>query len=138
MAETMDTTTERGAALGTVAVLFALLGVSNLMKPLEMHGAGFVFLGHRLSGTPNMILGPLFGLYLLAYAAGVWRLRQYALPMGRAYAAYVVLNLVLFQIWGPKPPEAGVGFAIFGLVYAVVAIGVSSGAVYLLKQKRLT
>ena len=139
MAETMDLTTERGGALSTFAVLFALLGVSNLLKPLHIgQDTGFVFLGHRLTGTPNAILGPLFGVYLLVYAVRIWGLRRSALPMGIAYACYVVLNLVLFSVWGPKPPDGGTGYQIFGLVYFTIAVGVSWGAVYLLRQKRLT
>ena len=129
-------TPARGRALGVFAVLFGILGVSNLLKPLQLGGAhtGFVFFGHRLAGTANTIAGPLFGLYLLVYAAGVWGLRRYALPMGRVYAAYVVVNLILFSVYEPK--QSGIGFAVFGLVYAAVAIGVSSGAVYLLGQRR--
>jgi hypothetical protein len=125
----------RGRALTTCAVLFAVLAVSNLLKPLRIGAqTGFVLFGHRLDGTANAIAGPLFGIFLAAYAAGVWRMRRYALPMGRLYAAYVIANLILFNVYGAKHP--GVGYALFGLVYAVVAIGVSSGAAYLLAQRR--
>src|SRR5262249_49537628 len=137
MGVTMADTT-RGTGLTVSAVLFAILGVSNLLKPLHIGAdTGFVFFGTRLTGTPNAILGPLFGVYLLLYAYGIWTLRRRALPMGMAYAAYVIVNLVTFQMWGPKPPNAGPGWAIFGLVYAAIAIGVSSGAVYLLKNHDL-
>jgi hypothetical protein len=116
-------------------VLFALLAVSNFLKPLQVGGSqtGFVLFGERLSGLPNAGAGPLFGLYLAVYALGIWRLRRYALPMGYAYAAYVVANLVLFTIRAPQPP--GVGPMIFGLVYSGVAIGVSAGAVMLLRRR---
>ena len=74
-----------------------MLAVSNLLKPLELNPShGFVFFGHRLQGTANVIAGPLFGLYLAAYAAGIWGLRRWALPMGVAYAGYVIANLLSF------------------------------------------
>ena len=127
---------ERGPVLSVCAVLFAVLAISNFLKPLRLGDGniGFVLLGHRLTGTANAIVGPLFGLYLLVYAVGIWRLRRFALPMGYAYAAYVIANLVMFNLFGPTQP--GIGFVIFGLVYAAIAIGVSSGAVYRLAQRK--
>jgi hypothetical protein len=125
----------RDRALTVAAVLFTVLAVSNLLKPLQLGAqTGFVFLGRRLTGTPNAIMGPLFGLYLLVYAAGIWNMRRWALPMGVGYAAYVVLNLALFNVRMPQPP--GVGYKIFGVVYSLIAIGVSAGTVYLLAQRR--
>ena len=122
-------TTTRGRWLTIAAVLFAILGITNLLKPLQVLGdqTGMVFFGERLAGTPNAIAGPAFGVYLLVYAAGIWGLRRFALPMGRLYAAYVVLNLILFNFRTPPPPNAGVGTALFGAVYAVIAIVVSVG-----------
>ncbi|MBI3300768.1 MAG: hypothetical protein HYZ72_01620 [Deltaproteobacteria bacterium] len=126
----------RGQALSIFAVLFALLAASNLLKPFQIGGdqIGFVFFGQRLTGTANAIAGPLFGLYLLVYAIGIWRMKRFALPMGHAYATYVVLNLLLFIGKNPRPP--GVGSLIFGIVYAVVAVGVSCGAAYLLTKRK--
>lgn len=125
---------QRERRLRVFSVLFGILGVSNLMKPLRLGAeTGFVFLGHRLEGTPNAIAGPLFGLYLLVYAIGIWRKRRWAVPMGWAYAAYVVVNLVLFTVYGPGQP--GIGYAIFGLVYAAIAIGVSGGAAMMLSRR---
>ena len=114
------------------AVLFALLAVSNLLKPFQLGDAGLVFFGRKLTGTANMIAGPLFGLYLLVYAFGLWNLKRFALPMGHAYATYVVLNLILFTAKNTPPP--GVGYMIFGIVYSLVAVGVSVGAAYLLTK----
>jgi hypothetical protein len=130
------TTETRGPTLTTFAILFAILGVSNLLKPLQLgRDTGFVFLGERLTGTPNAILGPLFGIFLLVYAAGIWRLRRFALPMGYAYAAYVVVNLIAFSVRGPQPPP-GMSYVVFGIVYALVAIGVSGGAALLLGRRK--
>jgi hypothetical protein len=119
-----------------LAVLFGILALSNFLKPFQFGGeqTGFVFLGRRLSGTANTIVGPLFGLYLLIYAAGMWRMKRYAINMGYGYTAYVVLNLVLFNLRNPAPP--GMGYVLFGIVYSAVAIGVSGGAVYLLTERK--
>ena len=126
----------RGRALSVFAVLFAILAVSNLSKPLQLGGEqiGFIFFGQRLTGTANAIVGPLFGIYLLVYALGIWRMKRFALPMGHAYATYVVLNLILFTAKNPRPP--GVAPVIFGIVYLAVAIGVSGGAAYLLTKHK--
>ncbi len=114
--------------------LFCALAVSNFLKPLELNPHhGFVFLGLRQQGTSNLVLGPLAGLFLAIYGFGVLRQRAFALPLGRVYAAYVILNLVLFTI---RMPDEALGKPIFGLVYSVVAIGVSSGAVWLLGRNR--
>jgi hypothetical protein len=122
--------------LRVAAILFTLLAVSNLLKPFHLWGehTGFVLFGHRLSGTANAIVGPLFGVYQLVYALGCWRQKYFALPMAYAYAAYVIVNLALFV--ASQPPASGVGRMLPGLVYAVVAIGVSSGAAVLLTAYR--
>lgn len=123
---------QRSTALTVFAILFAILGVSNALKPLgASESQGFVLFGERLSGTPNQIAGPLFAIYLWVYAFGIWRLRRWALPMGIAYAAYVIVNLVAFVIRDPNVPPM-----LQMLVYALVAIAGSSGAAYLLWQRR--
>ena len=124
----------RGRALTILAVLFAALAVSNLVKPLELYpDHGFVLLGARLKGLANQIAGPLFGLYLLAYAFGIWGLRRFALPMGIVYALYVTTNLVLFPF--RTPPAAEPRSAAFLVVYVVIALGCSWGAVRLLRAR---
>jgi hypothetical protein len=127
---------QRGRALSIFAVLFALLAISNLLKPFGIEGGetGFVFFGRRLSGTANAVVGPAFGIYLLVYALRIWRMKRSAVVMGWLYAAYVLINLILFNVRNPVPP--GVGYVIFGIVYAAVGIGVSWGTVYLLHQRR--
>jgi hypothetical protein len=126
----------RGKVLTTLAVLMGLLAISNFLKPIGQtmqpeSSAGFVFFGQRLQGFANAVMGPLFGLLLLAYAYGVWNRRRWVVPLAVAYAAYVIVNLVLFK--PPPGEEAGLGFMI---AYAAVAIGVSSGgAIYLLRHR---
>lgn len=125
-------TSRRGTFLTVCAILFALLGVSNALKPLEASATqGFVLFGQRLSGTPNLVAGPIFALILWAYAAGIWRLRRWALPLGCLYAAYVIVNLVLYTRATAEAPPA-----VFMLVYVLIAVGVSSGAAYALYRRR--
>lgn len=113
--------------LRVFAVLFALLAVSNFLKPFELGGhTGFVFLGRRLSGTPNLIAGWSFAVFLAAYASSLWREKAAALPLGVAYAAYVTANLFLFTLRSPVP-EAGT--RLFGILYMAFALGGSWGAV---------
>jgi hypothetical protein len=124
----------------TLAILMALLALSNLAKPIGQAmdpggNAGFVFFGHRLHGTANTILGPLFGLILAAYAYGVWTLKRWVVPLAIAYAVYVVVNLVLFAINPPPGPQSPLPFLV---LYALVAIGVSAGgALYLRRHSDL-
>ena len=115
-------------------VLFCALAISNFLKPFEFDAhQGFVFFGMRQHGTWNLVLGPLAGLFLAIYGAGVLRLRAYALPLSRIYAAYVIVNLVL---WNVRMPAAANPSMLFGILYLVVAIGVSSGSAYLLWKNR--
>ena len=92
-----------------------------------------VFFGHRLSGTADAILAPILGLILLSYAAGIWRMRRYAMYLGYAYAIYVTANLVLFFF--TNPPPASHGEAIFGLIYIVFALACSWGTAILLSRR---
>ena len=122
----------RGTLLTICAVLFAVLAVSNSLKPLQIgDSTGFVFLGTRLTGTPNLILGTLFGVYLAVYALGIFRMRRFALGMAYFYTLYVIINLVMWRIRATDPTNP-----LFGIVYILVAVGVSSGAVFLLTRRK--
>jgi hypothetical protein len=126
----------RSGALTILAILFAILAVSDILKPLHLEGAttGLVFFGKRLSGTPDAILGPILGIILLIYAAGIWRMRRYALYLGYAYAIYVTINLALYSV--RNPPPASQGEMIFGLVYIVFALAFSWGTAILLSRHK--
>src|SRR6266481_5923497 len=126
----------RGGTLSTLAVLFGILGVTDILKPLHLEGAttGLVFFGQRLSGTANAILGPALGIILLYYAAGIWRMRRYALYLGYAYAVYVTINLVLFTVRNP-PPTAQAD-KIFGFVYVIFALAFSWGTAIILSRRK--
>ncbi len=121
-------------ALRVCGVCFCLLAVSNFTKFLELSPQqGFMLFGMRQHGTPNLVFGWIFGLYLLVYGIGVLRMRAWALPLGALYAGYVIVNLVLFTV---RMSGEALARPIFGLVYAVVAIAGSSGAAYLLRKHR--
>jgi len=116
--------------LRVLAVSFALLAVSNLAKPIGVSvEQGFVFFGRRLAGTPNLIAAWSFAVFLFCYAAALWRERTQALPMGIAYASYVTANLYLFQL---RMPAVDGNARLFGIVYTVVALGMSWGTVALM------
>jgi uncharacterized RDD family membrane protein YckC len=84
----MTTGKSRGVTLTIFAVLFALMALSNFGKPISHSpGVGFVLLGTRLSGVPNMIIAPIFGVILAVYAYGIWMMRRYALALGIFYAS---------------------------------------------------
>ncbi len=130
----------RGPVLTVFAVLFVVLAISNFSKPFpslarfDSNAAGFVFFGVKTSGIANDILGPAFGVWLLVYASAIWRMRRWALPLGYAYAAYVLANLVLFTLrTGVVPGGPSTRGAI---IYLAIAIGVSAGSAVLLHQRR--
>lgn len=127
---------ERGTALTVFAILFCVLAVSNLLKPLQLGGdqTGFVFLGYRLDAFGSAILGPAFGVFLAAYAYGIWTMRRWAVPLAHFYATYVVLNLILFSFLTESPSTPGK--VAFGIVYSIVAIGVSGGAAVILTRRK--
>ena len=127
---------KRGALLTTIAILFTILAVTDILKPLKLEGptTGLVFFGTRQTGTNNMILGPLMGLILLFYAAGIWRMRRYAMILGWLYAVYVITNLVLYTQL--NPPAKTQGEMIFGIVYMILAIGITVGTAIILMRRR--
>jgi hypothetical protein len=126
----------RGTALTVLAILFAIMAVSDILKPLHLEGptTGLVFFGKRLSGAPNAILGPILGIVLLIYAAGIWRMSRYALYLGYAYAIYVTINLILFS--ARNLPLISQGEIIIGIVYIVFALALSWGTPVLLSRRQ--
>jgi hypothetical protein len=128
--------TERGTTLTIFAALFAILALSNLLKPLQIGGeeTGFVLFGTRLAGTPNVIAGIIAGLYLLVYAYGIWNMKRFAVGMAHAYALYVILNLLMFMF---RDIEGADQLGIIGsIAYSGVAIGVSLGSAIMLTKRK--
>jgi len=117
----MEVETRRGSVLTIFAVLFTVLALSDISKPLSGGRAGLVFFGTKTTGLANAILAPTFGIFLLIYALGIWLKRRWAVPMAWAYAAYVPINLTLFTIKSPEKWQS----PLFGLIYVAIALGVS-------------
>jgi hypothetical protein len=128
----------RDKLLTALAVLMALLAFSNATKPISQafspdSSVGFVLFGHRLHGFANTVVGPLFGFILAAYVYGVWTMRRWVVPLAAGYAAYVVVNLVLFTMSDSMDPDTSL---LAFLPYAVVAIAVSGGGAFYLYRNR--
>jgi hypothetical protein len=109
------------------AIVFGLLSFSNFTKPFEMQDeVGLVFFGERLSGSANLLIAPLFGVYLAAYAYCLWTKSRAALPLGVIYALYVTINVWLFRV---RSPDLVAVNSLYGITYIVIALGISWGAV---------
>lgn len=129
----MPSRAARGWFLSVMAVVFAILALSNATKALQFIAnplLGIVIFGVRFDTfASNLILGPVMGAVLAAYAYGVWTMRRWVLPLSMAYAFFVPLNLVLFwyRQTGPEiPPLLSI------VSYLAVALGGSIGtALYL-------
>lgn len=127
---------KRTGFLTTIAILLVILAITDFLKPFKLEGptTGLVFLGIRRAGIANAILGPLVGLVLIAYAAGIWRMRRYALPLGWVYAVYVILNLFLYILRNPTPQDPHE--QVFGIVYSIVAITMTIATAVILTRRR--
>jgi hypothetical protein len=129
------TEVSRGPMLTTFAVLFAILALSNLLKPFHLDpNAGFVFFGTKTHGLENAILGPTFGILLVMYAIGIWRMRRWVMPIAYAYAVYVILNIFLYTI--RNTGSTGKPSVFFMILYTAIAIGLSAGSAVLLHRRR--
>ena len=126
-------TADRGIFLTVIAILFIILAFSDFTKPLQHlrnpEGLGLVILGHRFhTFGSNLILGPIFGAILAAYAYGLWNLKAWTAPFSIVYAFYVPVNEVLF--WSRhvhEPPPR-----LFILIYLALSLTGSIGtALYL-------
>src|SRR5258708_20269822 len=130
----LDRRTEsRGPFLTVMAVLFVVLAISDFTKALQYANnpavGGLVVVGHKFEGVAiNLLLGPLFGMVLLIYAYGIWKMRAWVLPLSLVYAFYVPYNLVLFWFTHTTGPRS-IGFIVF---YLPIALTGSAGpALYL-------
>lgn len=123
----------RGAALTIFALLFVLLAISDFAKPIfESPGVGFVFLGHRLAGTADAVMGPLFGILLVVYAYGIWTMRRWALPVAYIFTGWVITNTVLYNVNNPNQPTPPLYFVILTLV---LGLGVPIATAIILSRR---
>jgi len=122
----------RGATLTIFAVLFALLAISNFLKPFHLElNEGFVFLGTKLTGAANAVMGPLFGIILLVYAYGIWAMRKFALQVAYIFLLWVLLNMILFTVKNQSTQPLAANLAA-----AIVGIGVPLASAIVLRQRR--
>ena len=130
----LETSSEsRGTFLTVMAVLFVVLAISDFTKALQYANnpavGGLVVFGHKFEGIAiNLVLGPLFGMVLLTYAYGIWKMRAWVLPLSLVYAFYVPYNLVLFWFTHTTGPRS-IGFIVFYL--AIALTGSVGTALYL-------
>ncbi|HVN29839.1 MAG TPA: hypothetical protein VMT64_15190 [Candidatus Binataceae bacterium] len=134
-----DAPSRRGIFLTAVAILLVVAAISDLTKVLQHAHAdhlGLVILGHRFTRPlANIVLGPLFALFLACYAYGIWNMRAWVIPLALFYAFYVPVNEVLFwSLHYPGPPTRG-----FILFYLLVSLASSIGAALVLafRQREL-
>ena len=123
----------RGAALTIFALLFGLLAISNFLKPFSHDpGVGLVFMGTKLTGTANAIMGPLFGIALVIFAYGIWRMHAWARPVAYIYTAWVIVNMVLFTMKNRNVPQPS---PLFAIVSIVVGVGVPLATAIILTRR---
>jgi hypothetical protein len=122
----------RGTALTIFALLFVLLAISDFAKPLQQ-SANFVFLGTKMTGTGNAVMGPLFGVCLLIYAYGIWTMRRYALPVAYIYTGWVAVNMVLFSMKNRDTPQPS---PIIAIVTIAIGIGVPLATAIILSRRQ--
>ncbi len=135
----MENDRKRPHFLTTMAILFAVLALSDLTKAWQVTQndvGGIVVFGVRFREVlPNIIFGGLLAIVLLAYARGLWTMQRWVLNLAIVYAFWVPVNLVLFwhrEIGQPKMGIVGL------LAYLFVALGGSIGtAIYLCCHQHL-
>ena len=140
MATSNDSATKsRGWFLTLMAVLFVVLAFSDFTKALQYRNnpavGGLVIAGHKFEGVgKNLVLGPLFGIFLLTYAFGIWRLKRWVIPISVFYAFYVPANMVLFwSLHQLTPPTVR-----FIVIYLILSLSGSVGtALYLAYHRDL-
>ena len=126
---------KRGVLLTIFAALFALGAIQDALKPFHLEGptTGLVFLGTRLSGAANLVMSIALAIFLLSYAAGVWRMRKYALTLSFVYGVYVIINIVVFSI---KYAGQDNGPVVFLIIFTVLAIAIPWGSAVILWRRR--
>ncbi|HEV7732107.1 MAG TPA: hypothetical protein VGR62_08090 [Candidatus Binatia bacterium] len=122
----------RLTVLRVLAVLVALRACMNLAKPFRPD-AVLIFLGESIGGTTMHVLAPLLGLYMIVWAATLWRASAGAFWLGFPYLAFIVVNIGRFPIAVGLPAYASLPmYAVYGLV----AIGVPAVALWLVASIR--
>jgi hypothetical protein len=136
-----SSSTSRGIFLTVMAILFVVLAISNITKSLQhirTPHLGLVIFGYRLQTVlANAIFGPIFGVVLLAYAWGIWRMKRWVLPIAIIYAMYVPWNLVLFWFANGGDPHRSLSFIVRYLAVALTG-SVGTGLYLAYHRERLS
>jgi hypothetical protein len=136
-----SSSTSRGIFLTVMAILFVVLAISNITKSLQhirTPHLGLVIFGYRLQTVlANAIFGPIFGVVLLAYAWGIWRMKRWVLPIAIIYAMYVPWNLVLFWFANGGDPNRSLRFIVQYLLVALTG-SVGTGLYLAYHRERLS
>jgi hypothetical protein len=126
-AQTTTSSTQRGWFATVMAILLAILALSDLTKTLQHMRdphLGLVIFGVQITSiVGNLVMGLLFGIFLLAYAFGLWGMRRWVIPISLVYAFYVPVNLVLFWFLHVFP-RPSVGFIV---IYLAISLTGSIG-----------
>ena len=135
--EASEENRKRPAFLTMMAILFAMMAISNATKVFQATEGnpvgGFVFFGVRFRETlPILFLALPFAALLATYARGLWLQKKWVAWIAVPYAFYVPANLTLFWFFQPAdnlPPIAFIG------AYLFFAVGGSVGtALYLMRH----
>ncbi|MGO9603381.1 MAG: hypothetical protein ACLQAT_08275 [Candidatus Binataceae bacterium] len=140
---------KRGVLLTILAVLFALGGIQDALKPFHLvrsatsicvcfstvggSTTALVFLGTRLSGIANLVMSIVLAIFLISYAVGVWRMRKYALTLSLFYGVYVIINIVVFSF---KYAGQDNGPVLFLIIFTVLAIAIPWTSAIILWRRR--
>jgi hypothetical protein len=119
-----------------MAILLAVLALGEILRAITLKGPtiGSVFLGMQSVMASSPALGAIIGVITLVYAAGVWRMKHYALALGWVYAAYSILGLTL--AWVRIGPTEDPGEMVFAIVYTIGALTLSVGTSIVLTRRK--
>jgi hypothetical protein len=120
----------RGVSLTIFSILFAIVAITDFLKPFHLFpNDGFVFLGTKLTGASNAVMGPLFGIVILVGAYGIWAMRKFALPIAYLFVLSVMLNMLLYTV------KSGAARPL-PIANVVVGIGVPLALAIILHRRR--
>jgi hypothetical protein len=132
------------------ALLIGLRSLTNFAKLFQGEGAILVVFGQILRGGEAALPALTLGLFMLVTAVAMWRPSRWALPLVAVYAAFVLLNLLLWTLTNPDElvrvggllssatdPATQRRYGLLGMaVYSAFAIATTAVPAWLLWQRR--
>ena len=113
-----------------LAASIVVRSLTNFAKPF-VTGSRFVVAGRLYGGVVSTVGAPLFGVFMLIYAAGLWSARPWARPVSIAYAVWATVNVVLFPLLEGVPERFAPWMY---LLFAVPGIVIPWAAAWCLRQ----